>query len=261
MRRYVVRSVTILSRIPRTQRIALLLPAVLVVARFLAQLSGVSVSLAVRIALALVVLILVVIIARPLIRKFLWRVRRRLLLTYFLIGVLPITLIAIFVALGFDLVLSQTANYLLHAEVDRRLDQLLTMAQHIAQDVSVHGDSSLSLPTGARALIRTGTPSAAGFPLFPTWSSPGFKGVIRNSDGMRFLAAHGSAGNGKQRSEVFIYQDLDNKLLSEFLAGLASVYIVEGTQVSITIGRRRGSANAKIVLDSEEVVPDPEMPR
>jgi sigma-B regulation protein RsbU (phosphoserine phosphatase) len=74
---------------------------------------------------------------------------------------------------------------------------------------------------------------------------------------MRFLAAHGSAGNGKQRTEVFVFQELDNKLLSELLPGLASVYVVEGAQVSITIGRRRGSANAKVVLDSEPLVPGP----
>ena len=74
---------------------------------------------------------------------------------------------------------------------------------------------------------------------------------------MRFLAAHGSAGNGKQRTEVFVYQELDNKLLSELLPGLASVYVVEGAQVSVSIGRRRGNANAKIVLDSEQVVPSP----
>jgi len=82
--------------------------------------AGVSVPLVARIALALLWLVLLVIISRPLVRKFLWKVQRRLLLTYFLIGVLPITLIAIFVALGFNLVLSQTANYLLHAELDRR---------------------------------------------------------------------------------------------------------------------------------------------
>jgi len=249
--------VTILSRIPRIQRSALLLLAVLVLARFLVQLSGVSVPIVVRILLALLVLVLVVIIVRPLVRKFLWKVRRRLLLTYFLIGVLPITLIAIFVTLGFNLVLSQTANYLLHAEVDRRTEQLMETAQHIGQDVSVRGESSIAIPAGTRALIRTESKSPAGFPPFPAWSAPGFKGVIRNSDGMRFLAAHGSAGNGKQRTEVFIYQELDNKLLSEFLPGLASVYVVEGAQVSITIGRRRGNANAKIVLDSEQVLPAP----
>jgi sigma-B regulation protein RsbU (phosphoserine phosphatase) len=235
----------------------LLLFAALVLVRFLIQLAGVSLPLAVRILLVLVLLILVVIIARPLIRKFLWRVRRRLLLTYFLIGVLPITLIAIFAIFGFNLVLSQTANYLLHTEVDRRLDQLLTTAEHIAQDVSVRGESSISLPARTRALIRNGGHSQVGLPPFPDWSASGFKGVIRNNDGMRFLSAHGSAGNGKQRTDVFVYQEIDNKLLSELLPGLASVYVVEGAQVSITIGRRRGSANAKIVLDSEEVLPGP----
>jgi sigma-B regulation protein RsbU (phosphoserine phosphatase) len=232
----------------------LLLLAVLVLARFLVQWSGVSVPLVIRIPLALLVLVLVVIIARPLVRKFLWKVRRRLLLTYFLIGVLPITLIAIFATFAFNLVLSQTANSMLHSELDWRIEQLLTTAQHIAQDVSVRGESAISTPTGTRALIRKGNQSPADF---PTWSAPGFKGVIRNSDGMRFLVAHDSVGTGKQQTEVFVYQELDNKLLSELLPGLASVYVVEGTQVSVSIGRRRGNANAKIVLDSEQVVPAP----
>jgi sigma-B regulation protein RsbU (phosphoserine phosphatase) len=246
--------VAIFSRLPRTQRIALLVLAVLLLARFLVQVSGVLVPLVVRIPLALLVLVLVVIIVRPLVRKFLWRVRRRLLLTYVLIGVLPITLFAIFVTLAFNLVLSQTANYLLHEELDRRTEQLMTTAQNIGQDVSIRGASSVSLPAGASAITRTGSRSPADF---PPWSTPGFKGVVRDKDGVRFLAAHGSAGNGKQRAEVFVYQELDNKLLSELLPGLASVYVVEGAQVSITIGRRRGSANAKVVLDSEPLVPGP----
>jgi sigma-B regulation protein RsbU (phosphoserine phosphatase) len=228
--------------------------AVLVLVRFLVQVSGIPVPLVVRIPLGLLLLVLAIIIAQPLVRKFLWRVRRRLLLTYFLIGVLPITLVAIFATFAFNLVLSQSANYLLHAEVDRHLELLLTTAQHISQDVAARGESSITIPAGTRALIRSENKSPADF---PSWSAPGFTGVIRNRDGVRFLAAHGSAGSGKKRTEVFVYQELDNQFLSELLPGLASVYVVEGAQVSVTIGRRRGSANAKIVLDSEQVVPGP----
>jgi hypothetical protein len=44
----------------------------------------------------------------PLIRKATWRVRNRLFVTYFLVGILPIFLIVLFVQLGFNLVLGQT---------------------------------------------------------------------------------------------------------------------------------------------------------
>ncbi|HLQ77351.1 MAG TPA: SpoIIE family protein phosphatase [Terriglobia bacterium] len=245
---------TILSRFTRVQRIALPLFVVLVLARILAAVLGAPVPFRVGIPLFLLELVLALILARPLIRKFLWRVRRRILLNYFLIGVLPITLIAIFVTFAFNLVLSQTANYLLHVELDRRIDQLLTTAQRISDDVTIHGESSATIPMGEKAIIRTGVHSP---PEFPAWSTPGFKGVLLNKDGVRFLAAHGSARNGRQLTEAFVYQELDNKLLSELLPGLASAYVVEGTQVRVTIGRRSAPANANIVLDSENIAPAP----
>ena len=50
----------------------------------------------------------------PIVRRVTWRVRNRLFLTYFLVGVLPIILIFLFVQLALNLVLSQTVNFLLH---------------------------------------------------------------------------------------------------------------------------------------------------
>jgi hypothetical protein len=49
-------------------------------------------------------------LVRPIVRKLVWRVRNRLLVTYFLIGVVPVVLMVIFVCIGFYLVLGQTAN-------------------------------------------------------------------------------------------------------------------------------------------------------
>src|ERR1700741_1253421 len=73
---------------------------------------------------------------RPVMRKLTWRVRNRLLVTYFFAGVLPILLSIVFSAVGLYLLLAQTANYLLNAEIERRLDQVRTSAELLAQDLS-----------------------------------------------------------------------------------------------------------------------------
>jgi len=196
------------SRLTRIQRTALLLFVFLVLGRMLAFAMHAAVPFKVGIPLSLLLLVLVFILIRPLIRMFLWRVRRRLLLTYFLIGVLPITLLAFFVLFAFNLVLSQTANYLLHAEIDQRIDRLMATAQLLGQEVSAHGAAGVSTPLGEQTFIRTGNHSPS---EFPKWSAPGFKGILRNKEGIHFIAAHGSTGTGKQLAEVFLYQTLDNK--------------------------------------------------
>src|SRR5262245_40302767 len=46
---------------------------------------------------------------RPLVQRLLWRMRTRLLVTYFLVGVLPVALLAIVSWIGFFMIFSQAA--------------------------------------------------------------------------------------------------------------------------------------------------------
>src|SRR6516164_6319 len=114
------------SKLSRIQRITLILFAIVVANSVISSLTGYSLigsDLFVIFFLAFLI-VFAVLCLRPLTRRLLWRVRNRLFVTYFLIGLLPVALLIMFVVLGFYLVLGQTANYLLHAEIDRRLDQV-----------------------------------------------------------------------------------------------------------------------------------------
>jgi len=121
----------------------------------------------------------------PLIRRATWRVRNRLFVTYFLVGILPIFLIVLFVQMGFTLVLSQATNYLLHKELERRLEQVYSSAERQAQ-AALDGKSidSVALDPGEAAVLRTHskTSTTSGSPIsaFPAWRAPGFKGVVRS---------------------------------------------------------------------------------
>src|SRR5215831_16465751 len=169
--------------------------------------------------------LLVVTLVRPLVRKLVWRVRNRLLVTYFLIGVVPVGLMVIFVCIGFYLVLGQTANYLLKSEVERREGQVYNSAERLAEDVAAGTQpSSTGLPL-TETIFRTGNRSSPGF---PTWSTPGFRGVVIKADGSHFFAAHAVAGTGERHTEVFACQKLDKQTLAELLPGLASVMLLTG---------------------------------
>jgi sigma-B regulation protein RsbU (phosphoserine phosphatase) len=246
--------VTILSRLNRYQRITLILFVILLADRALVFITNRPIPGNRLLLLFFIVsLILSVIVSlRPLVRRLLWRVRTRLLVTYFLIGALPIVLLLILVYLGFYLVLSQTANYLLHAEIDRRLEQLHNYAQQQAEDVSTGKESPSSTARAERTIVRTPGRAPADF---PAWSTPGFRGVLKTRAGTYFFAAHGSTGSGQRAVEVFAYRALDNPLLADLMPRLGSVYVVSGAQVSVRIGPR--NPNARVVLDSEEVAPAP----
>jgi len=91
----------------------------------------------------------------PLIRKATWRVRNRLFVTYCLVGILPILLIYLLVQLGSNLVLGQTTNYLLHKELERRLEQLLSSTERRAQAVADgKAANTLSVEPGEGVVVR-----------------------------------------------------------------------------------------------------------
>ena len=190
----------------------------------------------------------------PLVRRIVWRVRHRLLVSYFFVGVLPVVLMVIFVCFGFYLVLAQTANYLLHVEIERRLDLVLNSAERLAQDLYAgRGRTTPELPD-EQTVVRFGTrPSAE----FPAWIKPGFKGIVARTDGSHYFAADAAAGPGERRAEVFAYQKLDQHTLAELLPGLASVLIISGDNLNFKVGQY-GNPEARLVLDSEDIIPTPQ---
>ncbi len=190
----------------------------------------------------------------PLVRKVVWRVRNRLLVTYFFLGVLPVMLMVIFVCLGFYLVLSQTANYLLKSELERRLDAVYNSAERLAQDTAAGRPRTAGTLPLEETVVRIGNRATS---PFPAWSKPGFKGVVSKAEGTQFFAAHAVAGSGDRRAEVFAYQLLDKETLAQLLPGLASVLLISGEDLAIKLGKF-SNPKARLVMDSEDITPPPE---
>jgi sigma-B regulation protein RsbU (phosphoserine phosphatase) len=212
--------VALLSRLNRLQRITIYLFALfwvnLLIARFVVS-SPWFFLLNVFVALLFVVFLPFATLGF-LFRRITWRVRNRLFVTYFLVGVLPIFLIFLFVQIGFYMLLGQTTNYLLRTELDRRIEDL------------AQGNGSI-VPT-------------------PAWSTPGHRGVVKNASGAYLLVAHTAEG-------AFLTRPFDEAFLASLLPGLASVQLVDGVSVGFRFGARNTNRNVKIALDSENVMPSP----
>ena len=73
-------------------------------------------------------------IARAIIRRSIWRLRNRLIMTYVFIGFVPLVLIVALVLLGGSIVAGQTAMYLVSSELDRTLDTLRLPARILSMN-------------------------------------------------------------------------------------------------------------------------------
>jgi hypothetical protein len=210
--------------------------------------------------LALAFIVLFPFAMLPLIRKLTWRVRNRLFVTYFLVGVLPILLIYIFVQLAMTLVFGQTTNYMLQKELDGKLEQLNRSAELHAQ-TALDGKTARIVSSGEGAILRVDGKTlmipGSSVSEFPAWSTSGFKGVVRNRMGSFYLAAHARIEEGKRNVEVFAVRPFDERLLAELLPGVAAITVVEGETVRFRVGARGGGPPLRITLDSSNTAPPP----
>jgi sigma-B regulation protein RsbU (phosphoserine phosphatase) len=255
-----------LSRLRRSQQIILALFASVITSGFLARITGHLILGGFLFALSIlgVLGLLAFFMIRPLARKLLWHVRDRLFVTYFLTGAVPVLLLLMLGSLGFNLLLNQTANYMLRAELSRHLEELQTFAERLALDVaSGRGGGTASMAHGEGAVIRDGSrvssiPKTSPITEFPAWSPPRFKGIIRNKAGIYFFAAHGTAAKSEHQVDVFAVETLDNKMLAQLLPAVASVRIIAGGNISFRMGSRGAGPRTQVLLDSEEAAPGPQ---
>jgi sigma-B regulation protein RsbU (phosphoserine phosphatase) len=250
------------SRLKRSQQIIPALFAVVITSGFLARITGHPVLGGFLFAVSIlgVLGLLAFFLIRPLARRLLWRVRDRLFVTYFLVGAVPVVLLLLLGSLGFNLVLNQTANYMLRAELSRHLEQLQTSAERLALDVASGRGPTASMPRGEGAVIRDGNrvssiPEISLITEFPAWSPPRFQGVIRNKAGMYFFAVRATAAKGEHQVDVFAVETLDNKMLAELLPEVASVRIIAGGNISFRMGSRSAGPGTQVLLDSEKAAP------
>ncbi len=229
-------------RLTRKEKLFVFLCFLQVISQCSLRLFSVSLPFSGWLDLLFVVLafVLGVVYLRRIIRRLLWRLRNRLIVTYILIGVVPIVLILSMLAISGHLLLGQVAAYLVTTELRRHNDMVRDTAYSLGWNVVDHLKTD-SGETAARAylegiqdrlpnfqaVIKTNSgilvvPPDAGFKEFPPWSQPGFQGVL--CSGLEYaLAAHVQTGRGDHRAEVFAYEPADAQWLASLLPGMALV--------------------------------------
>ncbi|HEX9186943.1 MAG TPA: HAMP domain-containing protein, partial [Vicinamibacteria bacterium] len=127
--------------------------------------------------------------------RLLWRIRTKLIVSYLFIALVPVVLLALFMAVAGVLLLGLTASRVVTGEVDRATAVLQATARSAvaglpAADTEAAGAVPLRLapareghPSLAWTLLRRGRVVAAsgGAPraLPPWWKGPGFAGLVR----------------------------------------------------------------------------------
>jgi phosphoserine phosphatase RsbU/P len=160
--------------------------------------------------------------------ELLWRVRNRLLVTYFLFGVVPIFLIGFALVLVGQLLLGQIATQRVRQVVEARIESAHDTAQNLAMAAS-HGGKADQLdeirqraPNVAAVVKVDGNslplPPDGQFQATPPWIPAGFRGLFESDDRF-FIGSNVRDGN----TEAFAYLPLDQQALASLAPGVLSV--------------------------------------
>lgn len=164
-------------------------------------------------------------------KEMLWRVRNRLLVTFFLFGVLPIFLIGFMLTLSAELLLGQFATQRVRQKLEAQIERVHSAAFTLGVAAS-HG-ASPDLLNGIRQRVPrlaavVGVNNAAlRFPpdaplqTVPAWIPPGF-GDLFETGGQYYIGSNVHDGN----TEAFTYLPLDAQTLASLTQGVVSVAAV-----------------------------------
>jgi sigma-B regulation protein RsbU (phosphoserine phosphatase) len=121
---------------------------------------------------------------------------------------------------------------------------------------------TVALESGEGAVLRIGgkTATVHGSVIseFPTWTRPGFNGVVRNRAGVFYLAAHTELKEENRKAEVFAVRPLDVNLLADLLPGMAAISVIEGETIRFRVGARGSRSETQVALDSSTKAPPPQ---
>jgi hypothetical protein len=199
------------SRLSRIQRITLILFVILVTNGIVAWTTGYTILGGNLLTLLWIIfsVLLSFTLLQPVTRRVVWRVRNRLLVTYFLVGVLPTLLIITMVVISVAALLGATVSYLCRSELNRQLGQLEQTARQRAQGITEGKQPALTEELAGQAIIRVGNrsvPSQGPILDIPPCSKPGFRGIVRTNASLYFLTAHVETRTAAGRVEVFAYR-------------------------------------------------------
>lgn len=175
-------------------------------------------------------------LARAISRRFLWRVRHRMILAYLFVGLLPLTLALLMAAIGVFLVAGPLAAYLVTAEVDKRSAALYATADSFAWElVAAEPDDRFAI--GSRFMQDAGRRYPGLMARFETPSGPitvpedfrsddppaelaDYRGAVRR-DGQLYLAARAQFEPGAP--SLLLMAPLSREYLLELVPGLGIV--------------------------------------
>ena len=173
--------------------------------------------------------------ARYLIHQSVWRLRNRLIVTYLLIGLLPVFLILTLVVMGGYIIAGQVAVFLISSELDRRTQALTEPAQILSWSsgenrgrvlnqmapfvrnhfpriqMLIHSDADFHYPEDS---VLQAPPTG--------WSD--HAGLLRRG-GHFFSWAHVS----RNSSEIILMEPVNDRLLSDLIPNLGAVFLDKAT--------------------------------
>ena len=167
-------------------------------------------------------------------RKAIWRLRNRLLVTYLFIAVVPVALIVVLVGVGGYALISQLAIYLAMSDLDRRANMLRDVAETLAASeaplrpelmhkmTNLHRKRFPNLAVIVRddGTVQTWPPEQAATPPPANWKEA--NGVVLRA-GRFLLWSH--ARNGK--TAVTVFMPLSRAYLSDMVPGLGDVSLLD----------------------------------
>jgi phosphoserine phosphatase RsbU/P len=166
-------------------------------------------------------------------KKLLWRVRNRLLVTYFLFGVVPIFLIGLLLATAAELLLGQFAAQRVHQDLQAQIESVRSAAQNLLLAASHGGKGELldgirqRVPRLAAVVRANGDvfrlPPDVPLQNAPTGMAPEFSDLFE-SDGHYYIGA----GVRDRNMEAFTYLPLDQQTLASLSPGVVFVAPVLG---------------------------------
>ena len=129
-------------------------------------------------------------------RRLLWRVRRKLILSYILIGVVPAILIAAFFLLGALLLFFNFSSYLVQTEMASLNDRMRLLSREAALEIQRDGGRDVR-----NTLNRAQTRAASGFPGLSMAVVPDRRTCDQQGSGIR---DQGSGGQNQTQNAVSI---------------------------------------------------------
>ena len=184
-------------------------------------------------------------------RRLLWRVRNRLLVTYFLFGVVPVILIGLLLFFCAQLILAGVAVDRARRDLNARIDAVNTAAQDLAK-AAARGDASGSwedihqrMPELQGSIHRKGVVALAngedGFPVAASSLNPGYHGLF-SWKGERYIAARAVSDSG----DALVYLLLDKKARLSLSPGISVMHGVAAKDENIDM--KFGGSGGKIAV-------------